>query len=148
MLCKINPEVKSTIKICNDGWTESTRLNGYVFLCVDNIEVRKNIVKRNQFNQSIKAMFDFRTRLEDAQHYAADWSKPKEITNLLKSMDFSQDEAVKLTPVTACNIEMGVAPTVRLICNFGVVNFMNFILKEELKNTILVNAFIFDVETF
>lgn len=148
ILCKINPEVKSTIKICNDGWTESTRLNGYVFLCVDNIEVRKNIVKRNQFNQSIKAMFDFRTRLEDAQHYAADWSKPKEIINLLKSMDFSQDEAVKLTPVTACNIEMGVAPTVRLICNFGVVNFMNFILKEELKNTILVNTFTFDVEAF
>lgn len=148
MLCKINPELKHTIRICNDGWTDETRLSGYVFLCVDNIELRKKIVEKNKFNQSIKAMFDFRTRLEDAQHYAADWSKPMEITNFLKSMDFTQEEAVKNTPVTACNVEMGVAVTVRLICCCGVSNFMNFILGKGIKKTILTNSFTFDVEAF
>lgn len=148
MLCKINPELKQTIRLCNEGWTDATRLNGYVFLCVDNIELRKKIVEKNQFNQSIKAMFDFRTRLEDAQHYAADWSKPKEVVNLLKTMDFTQEEAEKNTPITACNVEMGVASTVRIISCYGVVNFMNFILGRGLKKTILTDVFTFDTECF
>ena len=68
MLLAINPEAKNDIKICNEGWTEKSRLDGYVFLCVDNIDLRRTIATKNKANMSIKAMFDFRTRLEDAQH--------------------------------------------------------------------------------
>lgn len=148
MLCKINPEAENEIIIHNNGWTENSRLNGYVFLCVDNIDLRREIVTKNRFNQSIKAMFDFRTRLEDAQHYAADWSKQDLIENLLKSMDFSHEEAHAATPVTACNVEMGVAPTVRIICSLGVSNFMNFIRKGELKKLILNDAFNFYIDAY
>ena len=133
LICAINTGAESDIQIFNEGWTENTRLSGYVFLCVDNIDLRREIVKRNQFNQTILAMFDFRTRLEDAQHYAANFKNALEVKSLLNSMDFTHEEAHESTPVTACNVEMGVAPTVRIICSYGVSNFMNFVRKQELK---------------
>ncbi|MCL2797640.1 MAG: ThiF family adenylyltransferase [Firmicutes bacterium] len=148
MLCRINPEAESVIQIYKDGWTPKTRLSGYVFLCVDNIDLRREIATANKSNQSIRAMFDFRTRLEDAQHYAADWKDPALIKNFLMSMDFSHEEAHELTPVTACNIEIGVAPTVRIICAYGVANFMNFIRTGELKKIIETDAFKFDVSAY
>jgi len=146
MLCAINPEVEQHIEVYDAGWTEKTKLNGYVFLCVDNIDLRREIATKNKMNGSIKAMFDFRTRLEDAQHYAADWKNPKLIDNFIKSMDFSHEEAKEQTPVTACNVEMGVAPTVRIICAYGVANFMNLIRGKELKKIITIDAFGFDVD--
>lgn len=148
MLCRINPEVKDTLRLFSKGWIEKCRLGGYVFLCVDNIDLRREIVTKNRFNQAIKAMFDFRTRLEDAQHYAADWGDVATIDNLIKSMDFSHEEAKASTPVTACNVEMGVAPTVRIICSYGVANFMNFIRKVPIKKIIVANAFTFEVDAY
>lgn len=148
MLVAINPEVKNFLQIYKEGYVENTKLTGYVFLCVDNIDLRREIVKKNRFNPLIKCVFDFRTRLEDAQHYAADWKSPKMIENLLDSMDFTHDEAKAASPVTACNVEMGIAPTVRIICSYGVANFMNFVRKKELKKIILANAFNFDVESY
>ena len=147
-ICNINPEAKTEIEVHPDGWTEKTRLNGYVFLCVDNIDLRREIVEKNLPNQSIKAMFDFRTRLEDAQHYATVWNNPKMVEEFLASMDFSHEEAHESTPVTACNVEMGIAPTVRCICDFGVANFMNYIRKGELKKLVLISPFIFDIEHY
>ena len=145
MLCSINPHAKPDIQTFSDGWHEKTRLNGYVFLCLDNIDLRREIATQNKSNQSIKAMFDFRTRLEDAQHYAADWSNPALVKNLLNSMDFTHEEAKANTPVTACNVAIGVAPTVRVICSLGVANFMNYIRKGELKKIINVDIFGFDI---
>lgn len=148
LICAINPDAEPDIEIHSEGYTDDIRLSGYVFLCVDNIDLRREIATKNRFNQSIKAMFDFRTRLEDAQHYAADWSQSPMVENFIKSMDFSHDEAKEFTPVTACNVEMGVAPTVRIICAFGVSNFMNFIRKKEIKKIITIDAFNFDIEAY
>ena len=41
----------------------------------------------------VKAVFDFRTLLEGAQHYAADWKDTKMKQDLLNSMQFSHEEA-------------------------------------------------------
>jgi tRNA A37 threonylcarbamoyladenosine dehydratase len=75
-LYDINPDIAEDLKLVATGWT-GQKLNGYVFLCVDNIDLRREIVEQNMNNPFILAMFDFRTRLTDAQHYAADWSDPK-----------------------------------------------------------------------
>lgn len=144
-LVKINHELKDTIKLCPKGYV-SQKLSGYVFLCVDNIELRRKIAEDNKFNKHIKAMFDFRTRLLDAQHYAADWSNDKLISDFIGTMQFSHDEAKKETPVSACNIELSVAPTVRMICCAGVANFMNFCNGQQLKKMILIDAFHFTLD--
>ena len=146
IICDINPEAGSTIEVFGQGYTDQ-KLNGYVFLAVDSIDLRREICEKNRMNKAIKAVFDFRTRLEDAQHYAADWGDMRQVDNLIKSMAFSHDEAHEATPVTACGTELGVAPTVRVICALGVTNFMNLIRGGELQKIVVCNPFAMDIMT-
>ena len=147
MLREINPETMGVVKVEQDGYT-GQKLSGYIFLCIDNIELRKKIAESNKNNPYIKAMFDFRTRLTDAQHYAADWSKIKMIDDFIKSMEFTHDEATAETPVSACNVKLSVAPTIRMICSLGAANFINFIRGDGLKKFIQINAFSFILDAF
>lgn len=146
IICDINPEAESTIEVFGEGYTDQ-KLNGYIFLAVDNIDLRREICQKNRMNKAIKAVFDFRTRLEDAQHYAADWGDMRQVDNIIKSMAFSHDEAHEATPVTACGTELGVAPTVRVVCALGVTNFMNLIRGGELQKIVVCNPFTMDIMT-
>ena len=144
IITEINPDAEPTIEICREGYNDQ-KLNGYVFLCVDNIDLRREICQKHRMNRMIKAVFDFRTRLEDAQHYAANWADMKQVDNLIKTMYFSHDEAHAATPVTACGTELGVAPTVWVVCSLGVCNFMNLIRGVPLKNIVVCNPFAMDI---
>lgn len=141
-LLAINPKIKIKTK----KFYKNEILNGYIFSCVDSIKVRQNIVKANMQNNSVKALFDFRMTLLEGQHYAADWSNKTHKENLLKSMDFTDDEANENTPVTACGFQMSVAPTVRIICAYGVANFTNFINEKPLKTFIQSDPYDFFTE--
>ena len=143
-LVEINPELAETLRIAEKGYTNQM-LSGYVFLCVDNIELRRKIVEANMYNPNIKAIFDFRTRLTDAQHYAADWSDERQKQALLDSMQFSHEEAAEATPMSACRVVLGVAATVRLIVTWGVVNFLSFIKDKKIKKIILIDTEKWDV---
>lgn len=143
-LTEINPECAADLKLVKEGWT-GQRLSGYVFLCVDNIDLRREIATACKENTFVKGMFDFRMRLTDAQHYAADWSDHKMVETFIKSMAFSHDEAKEATPVSACNITLSVVPTVREVVALGVSNFINFVKGGPLKKMILIDAFAFDV---
>ena len=139
-LLDINPDCKEGLKLVPEGW-KGQRLSGYVFLCVDNIDLRREIAEKNRNNPYIKGMFDFRMRLTDAQHYAADWSDKPMVENFLRSMAFSHEEAQAETPVSACNIVLSVVPTVRMIVACGVSNFINFVKGGPLRKFIQVDAF-------
>lgn len=143
-LTEINPECAADLKLVKEGWT-GQRLSGYVFLCVDNIDLRREIATACKENTFVKGMFDFRMRLTDAQHYSADWSDQKMVETFIKSMAFSHDEAKEATPVSACNITLSVVPTVREVVALGVSNFINFVKGGPLKKMILIDAFAFDV---
>jgi len=147
MLIEINPAVADRIKTFGVGY-ENQRLSGYVFLCLDNIDTRREITQKCEGNQYIKAVFDFRMRLTDAQHYAADWSDHSMKKNLLNTMNFTHEEAVAETPVSACNLPLSVAPTVRMICAAGVSNFINFTKGNGLKKLILIDAFSYTIDAF
>lgn len=147
ILSEINPDITEDIKIQDKGWV-GQKLSGHVFLCVDNIELRKKIVEQHIDNPYVKAMFDFRTRLEDAQHYAADWSDYKMKKDFLNSMSFSHEEAKEETPVSACNVTLSVAPTVWVICSLGVANFMNFWNGKGVKKLILADSYKFILDAF
>lgn len=147
LLTEINPDIVRDLHVHPDGW-DGQRLEGYVFLCVDNIELRQKIVRDNFNNMFIKAMFDFRTRLTDAQHYAADWSDYKMRKSFLASMGFTHNEAGDETPVSACGVSLSVCPTIRVIGAYGVANFINFVNKGQMKKMILIDAFNFAVDAF
>jgi hypothetical protein len=147
MLAGINPEIDDKIRPATEGYT-GQRLSGYVFLCVDNIELRREIAANNNTNPYVRAMFDFRTRLTDAQHYAADWSNLNMVNDFHRSMDFTHDEAKAETPVSACNVALSVAPTVRMICSLGVMNFINFAKGGPLKKFIQIDTTGFTLDAF
>jgi len=56
-------------------------------------------------------------------------------------MEFTHEEAAAATPVTACGVALGVAPTVRAVCTMGVCNFVNYIKTGKLKTFALINPF-------
>ena len=144
-LKKINPDVK--LKLVPEGWN-GQRLSGYVFLCCDGIELRRKISQDNYNNNYIRAMFDFRTRLLDAQHYGADWSSKESKDNFLASMDFSHEEAQEETPVSACRVTLSVAPTIRVIVALGVSNFINYVKGGKIKKMIMADPFNYVLDAF
>lgn len=147
MLVKINPEVAADLRIEPKGYVNQ-KLSGYVFLCVDNIDLRREIATAYKGNPFVKGMFDFRTRLEDAQHYAADWRDPKMVQAFLNSMAFTHEEAAEATPVSACNVTLSVAPTIRIIVAHGVANFINFVKGRGIKKMIMSDAFAHALDAF
>lgn len=146
-LCEINPDCEETLVLMDEGWT-GQRLAGYVFLCVDNIDLRREIATRFKGSEYVKAMFDFRMRLTDAQHYAADWKDEKMVETFINSMAFSHEEAKEETPVSACNVTLSVVPTVRMIVGCGVSNFINFVKDGVIRKMILIDAFSYQLDAF
>lgn len=141
MIHSINPDARITVH--DKGW-QGNPLTGYVFICVDNIDIRKQICNYCRCNPNVKAVFDFRMRLSDAQHYAAA-GNPKDIGALLNTMNFTQEEANAATPVSACGSTLSVIPTIKVITSLGIANFINFIKGQPLKKMILIDAFDFEV---
>ncbi len=146
MMLSINPDANG-IEVVQEGYANQ-RLSGYVFLMVDNIDLRRKICEENARNPYIKAVFDTRLRLTDAQHFAADWSSSAMVENLINSMQFTQEEALAETPRSACNLELSIAPSVRMICCCAVANFMNFVNGRSIKKVVLIDAFDFTMEAY
>lgn len=140
----INPNCNVRTK----GFWKGQPVTGHVFLAVDNIEIRKDFVKENQFNPMLKTVFDTRMRLTDAQAYGAIWADKKLVTNLQKSMDFTKEEADAATPTNACGSTLSIAPTVRMITSLVVSNFINYCKGDPIKKVILVDAFNFSIESY
>lgn len=144
LMTAINPDLAQSLTLERKGW-DGQRLEGYVFLAVDSIDLRRRIATENKRNCLIKAMFDFRMRLEDAQSFAADWRNYDMVESFIKTMNFTQEEADQETPVSACNIPLSFAPTVMTIVSAGIANFVNFVKGGPLKRMIIVYPYQFGV---
>lgn len=147
ILIGINPEIEKTVRLQPKGWQGET-MNGYIFLAVDNIEIRRQIVEKHMRSTYVKAVFDFRTGLTDAQHYAANWSDRAQKEALLNSMQFSHEDAVADTPVSACGVTLGVVTTVLAICAIGVNNYIRFIRGEKIKTMAIFDGDAFEIDAF
>ena len=138
LLRKINPKLKKA-KVKEKY--ESDILSGYVFMCVDNVEVRQDIVNTNKMNPNVSAVFDFRTTLLEGQCYFADWRNKKQKESLIQSLDFTHEEAKANTPVSACGFELSVSPVVKMCSIMGIVNFTNFINEQPTKHLIICEPY-------
>ena len=140
----INPEAAEHLRLEPEGWS-GQRLAGYVFLALDNIELRRQIAEENRLNPMIKAMFDFRIGLTDAQHYAARWDDSKDRNRFIASMAFTNAQVDSVR--SACREVLSVAPTIRMIISLGVSNFINLVKARGMKKMILIDAFAPTMET-
>lgn len=145
ILREINPDIRLTLKPA--GW-QGELLSGYIFLAVDSIELRRKIVEHHTRTPFVRAIFDFRTGLTNAQHFAADWSEPRDRRNLLKTMEFTHEEVMAETPVSACGITLGVATTCRLVSAYGVNNFINFINGKKLHKMADMDGFSMELQAY
>lgn len=144
LLKDINPQVR----VYKHKAYKDQALGGYVFLCVDSIELRHKIAVLNKDNPYVIAMFDTRMRLEDAQSYGAKWSDEKQKKVFISSMEFTDEEAKEATPVSACGTTLSVASTVVSTAAFTVANFINLIRKGEVQSMIFTDAFNFNITKF
>lgn len=147
LMYDVNESSINTIELHGKGWTDEM-LNGYVFLCVDNIDLRRKIIEANQYNPNCIAFFDFRMRLTDAQHYMAVRSDEVSMIKLFASMDFTHEEAKDATPKSACNVELSVIYTVKCITALGVANFVKLVLEQPTKDMILIDLNQFTLDAF
>jgi len=136
----INPDIKLKLKQKYEGQP----LEGFVFMCVDSVEVRQKIVEANWYNPEIIAMFDFRTTLLEGQCYFADWKNQKQKDSLKESLNFTHEEAKANTPVSACGFELSVSPVVKMCSIMGIVNFTNFINNKPTKHVIICDPYSYD----
>jgi hypothetical protein len=141
----INPQAKVRVK--TEGWN-SNPLSGYVFLAVDSIELRHRIIKENKFNNNILGMFDTRMGLTEGQSFGADWTRLNHRQNLLDGTDFTDEEAKKNQPVSACNSPLSVITLVWSITSATVSNFINLIKKEKFKTVIILDIHEHEFTTF
>src|SRR5574344_44478 len=144
LLEEINPQVKLTL---HEKY-EMQNLSGYVFLMVDSIDLRRAIVEHLKDNKYVKAVFDARMRLTDAQSYGADWTNKEDIEALLNTMQFTGEEAKASTPVSACGTTLSITPTVKMVAAVTVSNFINLMLGKELMKIILLDAFSYNLNAF
>lgn len=135
---RINPDVAVTIK--PDGYHDE-QLSGWVFLCVDNIDLRRKIAMSHRGSPFVKAMFDCRLGLTDGQHFAAKWSEPDQVKAFIDSMQFSHEEAMAQTPMSACRTVLSVPSTVRVTVALCVSNFMNMVRCADYHKSIMCDAF-------
>ena len=124
-------------------------VNGICIMCVDNIDLRREIVKANYYNPYCKAFMDFRMRLTDAQYYFANAEDNFQKDTLLATMDFTHEEAHAATPTSACGVELSVVYTVKAITAFGIANMVKWIQEDgSYKTMAIVNMDTFTVDAF
>lgn len=146
MMKRINPNVQVTKHL--NGIKAPYVVNGYVFLCVDNIELRREIVKANMYNPYCKEFHDFRMRLTDAQYYYSARDNQETLDNMLETMNFTSKEAKEATEISACGTTLSVIYTVKNIVTYGICNFVRARLGEDVKNIILTDMKFMDVRCF
>lgn len=131
MLKQINPEIN--IKARNTKYTNQP-VSGYIFLAVDSIDVRREIVMELKDNKNIDSFYDFRIGLDVVQHFAAKRDDEKQMEMFLNSMQFTHDEVVEEHQDGVCRLEESIVPAVLLVTADGVLNFMCYLRGSKLRN--------------
>ena len=132
-------EINSDIGVILHGKYNNEELTGYVFACVDNIEIRKELYESNEYNARLKAVFDTRIGLDEGQVFSAQWDNDIHRDNLIAATQFSHDEVKEET--TACGSKLAILPTVVLVSNIAVTNFINLLKTNSMKHIITFNSF-------
>lgn len=147
-LSRILREINPDIKIQECGNWNGEQVYGYVFMCVDNIDIRKRFLTENQYNMFIDSLVDIRTSLESAMSYGISWKSKEDKGKWEKSMNFTHEEAQAETPVSACGVTLGVCTTVRVISSLAVNNFINYTKGGEMRFFISADSFRFELDAF
>lgn len=145
ILKRINPE----LEVVKKGFCEvSDKLSGYIFLCIDNIDVRRELCKKWKMNPNILFVQDVRMGLTTGMLYAADWNVLEHKNDLINSMNYTHEEALAETPVSACGLTLSVVITPRILAALTVSNWIHFINTKEFKHFATIDGYTFDLLSY
>lgn len=145
ILKTINPEVEIELKgFC----TVSEKVTGYIFLCIDNIDVRRELCTKWKTNPLIKFICDGRMGLTSGNIYTADWSHLESKKNLIASMQYTHEEVLAETPVSACGLTLSVVITPRVVAALMVSNWIKFVNTKTYKRMMQVDGYAPFLESF
>lgn len=131
IILDVNPDAQ--IILHDNGYTDE-KLDGYVFIAVDSIKVRKQIVENNIGNDKIKMMLDTRIALTEAQGFADVDSQWK---YLLSTMQFTDEQAKEETPISACGEILSIRTVCLIITSLQVQNMIDYIKKHEYNKMLM-----------
>lgn len=130
-----------TINVHCKGKYTNQNLKGIVFLTVDKIKLRKNILEDLIYNPYISLVIDGRIGLEKGQVITTVWGNTEKMKNHIALSDFNESEVD--APVSACGTTLSVSPSVLLTAQYAVAQLINFINEKEIKQLIRFDAFEF-----
>lgn len=108
-------------------------------MCVDDIELRHQFYLTHEFEIALMSVFDTRIALEVGQLFSAKWNNNEHKELLISNSAFTNSEVEE--EVSACGSKLAVLPTIVMIANIAVINFMNLIKTNELKPFMTFNTF-------
>lgn len=125
-ILEINPYIPEKNLIKKGKW-EGQFLEGYVFCCVDSMELRKEIYEINQYNTDIKVMFDPRLGSTTGSVYTYEWNEHN-IEELIKLSNFKDDEMD--VERSLCGTPINIGTTLQAVVNNLLINFVNYLNNE------------------
>lgn len=132
-----NPDIIVNCK----GKYENQNLKGIVYLTVDSIRLRKQILENIQINPFVKLVIDGRIGLDKGQVITTVCGDLNKIKNHIELSSF--DDKDSDAPVSACGTTLSVAPSVLLTAQYAIAQLINYVNKKPIKQLIQFDAFEF-----
>lgn len=145
ILAEINPEIELDLR---GFYTTDQKIKGYIFLCIDNIDLRREFCTKWKTNPNIKFICDGRMGLTSGLIYAANWQVLEAKELLIKSMQYTHDEVLAETPVSACGLTLSVVITPRIVAALMVSNWIKFINTKTYKKMMQIDGYEPFLESF
>lgn len=123
-LKKINPDICIHKSIKAVTAEDMTTMEGYVFLLVDNMKVRKELWNSAKTNLNIVNIWESRLGSDQARVYSLPIQKDKDYSKY--EMDFYDDDVAE---VSACGTSITVLPIVLQTASLMIVQFIDLIME-------------------
>lgn len=129
------------INVYKRGKYNGQPLKGIIFLTVDSIKTRREILEHIEYNPFIELVVDGRIGLEKGQVIATDWIFADKVKNHIALSDFDDSEIE--VPVSACGTTLSIAPSVIITSQVAVAQLINFVNGKKLNQLTSFDAFEF-----
>lgn len=114
--------------------TKDTIPTPYLFMCADDMEVRKNILKQWTMNPLNKVCIESRMSFDEVRIYTL--TGMTDYKEWLKVSDYTKEESEE----SVCGLKSSVGATAGIAAMFMVWQFMNVIKNRKLTNEIIIQT--------
>lgn len=116
----------------NERLTADHEPNGYLFMCADDMDVRRDLIKRWIYSPSCKGIIEMRMGADELRVYTI--TSISDYKEWLKVSDYKNEEATE----SFCGSKTSVGATAGLASMLSVWQFINLVNKANVTNEIVL----------